>query len=242
MSEQKQSSTHENKSAPSTHEGHAPAAPGAWRRLLAKKWVFPAVYMAAAAIILTLLWVYQNSGAPSEDSVDIPKTVTQDNGKTDDSLPANAGAGTETMRIPAAEGVAVEVVRPYFDSEAENGAKQAAVIQNGSEFTLHTGIDYQSKDGQPFDVLAALSGTVTRAETDPVVGKLVEITHPNGLVTVYQSLSEITVAKGVTVKQGDTIAKAGRNELEKDLGYHVHFEVRKGDSKESVNPAEYLNP
>lgn len=242
MSEQKQPSTHEKNSARSTHEGRAPAAPGAWRRLLAKKWVFPAVYMAAAAIILTLLWVYQNSGATPENSVDAPK-VTQEQGKDGETQPVNAGVSSETLRLPFADEANVEVVRPFFDSEADNEAKQAAVVQTSTgEYSLHTGVDYAAKDNQPFDVVAALSGIVTRAETDPVAGKLVEITHPDGLITVYQSLTDVMVAKGAEVKQGDKIASAGRSELERDLGYHVHFEVRQSDTRAPLNPAQYLQP
>ncbi len=44
--------------APKTAQG-AQSTTSTWKRLLAKKWVFPATYMAAAAIILTLMWVYQ---------------------------------------------------------------------------------------------------------------------------------------------------------------------------------------
>ena len=54
--------------APKTVQG-AQGSPSAWKRLLAKKWVFPATYVAAAAIILTLMWVYQDAGT---------KTVSQD--------------------------------------------------------------------------------------------------------------------------------------------------------------------
>ena len=31
-----------------------------WRKLLAKRWLFPVMYVAVAGIMLTLMWVYQN--------------------------------------------------------------------------------------------------------------------------------------------------------------------------------------
>jgi len=102
------------------------------------------------------------------------------------------------------------------------------------------GIDYARADNQSFDVLAAMSGTVSAVEKNPVIGNLVEITHANGLVTVYQSLSDIKVAKDQQVKKGDAIAKAGRNELEKEYGVHLHFEVREGQSGAAVSPEQYL--
>lgn len=56
--------------------------------------------------------------------------------------------------------------------------------------------------------------------------------------TVYQSLGETKVKQGDEVKQGDTLATAGRNEMEKGLGNHVHFEVHE-DGK-IVNPSDLL--
>jgi stage II sporulation protein Q len=89
-------------------------------------------------------------------------------------------------------------------------------------------------------VVAALSGKVTAVDQNPVVGNLVEITHSNGLVTVYQSLSDVIVAKNADVKKGDVIAKAGRNELEKQEGIHLHFEVRQGADGPALNPETLL--
>ncbi|MNI75675.1 Stage II sporulation protein Q [compost metagenome] len=89
-------------------------------------------------------------------------------------------------------------------------------------------------------MLAVASGKVTAVEKNPVVGNLVEITHSNGLVSVYQSLSEVTVTKDADVKKGDVIAKAGRNELEKEQGVHLHFELRQGQGGPAVNPEQYL--
>lgn len=42
-------------------QGDSGAKPSSWSRLLSKRWVFPAVYTAAAALILTLVWVYQDA-------------------------------------------------------------------------------------------------------------------------------------------------------------------------------------
>lgn len=56
--------------------------------------------------------------------------------------------------------------------------------------------------------------------------------------TVYQSLADVKVAKGDTVKKGDTLGTAGRSELEKALGVHVHFEVY--DNNKPVNPTSLL--
>ncbi|OXM86389.1 M23 family metallopeptidase [Paenibacillus rigui] len=226
--------------APKPTEGAQSSPTSAWKRLLAKKWVFPATYMAAAAIILTLMWVYQDAGKSSLKDLGMDSTPTvTDSVMGPDAVSVNATA--ETMQWPFKDRNELEVVLQYFDSKASSEVRQAAMVEYGQEFTPHMGIDFSKPDAQPFDVMAAMSGKVTAVEKNPVVGNLVEITHPNGLVTVYQSLSDVKVAKDAEVKKGDVIAKAGRNELEKDQGNHLHFEVRQGQGGPALNPETFIS-
>jgi len=210
-----------------------------WKRLLAKRWVFPATYIAAAAIILTIMWVYQGSGNKqplTEDEVGLDLSKQTGAGTVDQTNPDALAvtANAEKMKWPVNDRNEVEVMRHFFDSKASNEVKQAAMVEYGETLTPHVGIDLSNEEDQPFEVRAAMSGKVTRVEKDPLVGQLVEITHSNGMVTIYQSLSDVRVAKDAEVKQGDVIALAGRNELEKDMGVHLHFEVRQNGSP--VNP------
>src|SRR5690606_34636276 len=94
------------------------------------------------------------------------------------------------------------------------------------------------KDAAAFEVLAALSGKVTIASQTPTNGYEVQIEHLNGLVTVYQSLTDLKVQVGEEVEQGDIIAAAGKSELEPAESVHVHFEVR--NNGQSVNPASLI--
>lgn len=226
--------------APKTNDGANVAQASAWKKLLAKKWVFPATYMAAAAIILTLMWVYQDNGTNtlSEEEMGLTKQgqTPPDTTQKPDALAVNAAA--ETMQWPVKDNGDVDLVMNYFDSKASNEVRQAAMIEYGDTLTPHMGIDLAREDDKPFDVVAAMSGTVTRVEKDPVVGSLVEITHSNGLVSIYQSLADLKVAKDAQVKKGDVIATAGRNELEKEMSYHLHFEVRQDGTP--VNPVTLL--
>ena len=212
--------------APKSAEGAVKVS--GWKKFLAKKWVFPAVYMAAAVIILTLMWVYTDSGTKPTSEVgsghELPNPAQTETTDNTDALPV--AAAPETMSWPVADRNEVEISLEYFDSQASNDVRQAAMIEYGNTLTPHVGIDFAKNDNTPFEVVAALSGKVTRVEKDPVVGHLVEIEHNDGLVTVYQSLAEVKVAKDAEVKKGDVIALSGRNELEKDEGTHLHFEVR----------------
>ena len=51
------------------------------------------------------------------------------------------------------------------------------------------------------------------------MGKTIQIKHDNGYVSVYQSLSEVTIKKGDSINQGQTIGKSGSNELDKEIEF-----------------------
>ncbi|AIQ71371.1 M23 family metallopeptidase [Paenibacillus graminis] len=228
-------------------QGDSGAKPSSWNRMLSKRWVFPAVYTAAAAIILTLVWVYQDAGQKPLNP-DTAAVVSQEAAGTgteagagaakDDPAALEVVASAESLVWPVANPADVEVVKPFYD---ENGTEEnhvAAMVQYNDTFVPNAGIDIAREDNQPFDVKAALSGEVTRVEDVPVFGKVVEITSPGNLKTVYQSLGDTKVKQGDEVKQGDMLATAGRSEIEKNLGNHVHFEVYE-DGK-PVNPSDLL--
>ena len=99
---------------------------------------------------------------------------------------------------------------------------------------FHAGIDYPKPAGTL--VLSAGYGKVSFAGERSGYGKLVEITHGNGLVTRYGHLSAYLVKKGQVVDTGMPIAKVGSTG--RSTGPHLHFEVRRDDV--AVDPARYL--
>ncbi|AIQ65913.1 membrane protein [Paenibacillus stellifer] len=241
----------QNKNQPShedslkTNSGETSHKPSSWNRLFRKRWVFPAVYTAAAAIILTLVWVYQDAGHKPL-STDTAAVVTDDvsggvqkaaQGDAKDPNALEVTATAESLAWPVADPASVEIVKPYYDEKGTEQNHIEAMVQSGDTFTPNTGIDLARQDNKTFDVKAAVSGEVTRVEDVPTLGTVIEVDQGN-LKTVYQSLGDAKVKQGDQVKQGDTLASAGRNEVEKDLGNHVHFEVYQ-DSK-LVNPSDLL--
>lgn len=213
-----------------------------FKRLLSRKWVTPAAFMVAAAIIVALMWIYQGSDDTKETSAttsENTETVVGSDAVKPDDQALEEGRKGEKLEWPVANKDNLDEVLPYYDANATAEQKAQAVIQmDNNTFAAHTGVDFADPSDQPFDVLAALSGQVTRVEKHPTNGNVVEISHGSGLVTVYQSLSDIQVAVGDDVKQGTKIAVAGRNDLEKDLGVHLHFSVEQ-DGK-PVNPASIV--
>lgn len=212
-----------------------------WKNLFAKRWVSPAIFMAAAAIIVTLMWIYQGADQTSPttgkpDSTDVSQGETATQGK--DGEASEVVTGDELMQWPVAKKEALQVELPFYDEKATDAEREAALVQVGTTFTPHMGIDFVDPSGKTFDVLAALSGKVTYVKTEPTNGNVIEITHAGGLVTVYQSVTDVAVAVGDEVRQGTVIAKAGRNDLERDLGIHLHYETR--SNGKPVNPSSLI--
>ncbi len=131
----------------------------------------------------------------------------------------------------------VTIKKGYYDYKDEEEKQISSIIKHDNTYIQNTGIDYVGNNA--FDVVSILNGTVTNVKEDEELGKIVEITHDNGLVSIYQSLSEVNVKKDDTVTQGLVIGRSGENKLDKDLGNHLHFEIY--DNGSEVNPLNYLN-
>lgn len=93
------------------------------------------------------------------------------------------------------------------------------------------GIDIAAAPGT--SVGAATDGTVAAITEDQDKVPIVVLRHPDNLLTVYANVTDIAVAKGQSVKRGQTIAK-----LRSGDAAYVHFEVR--DGFDSVDPMTFL--
>lgn len=97
----------------------------------------------------------------------------------------------------------------------------------------HMGADLASLATAP--VPAANSGRIVMAEFFGIYGNCVIIDHGQGLQSLYSHLSEMSVAKGATVKKGDIIGKTGVTGLAG--GDHLHFGMIIGGMQ--VSPTEW---
>ncbi|RXZ83447.1 M23 family metallopeptidase [Paenibacillaceae bacterium] len=240
MNEQQNKSNKQEEEALKSASGERTAVKGSsWKRLLSKKWVSPAAFIAAAALIVTLMWIYQGTQEqPVTTNETGVLTETAEGNEEGVLAPSEetmeAAAKNEQMQWPVLNREELEVSTPFYEAEASGEDRQAAIVQTDNTFTPHMGIDLSRQDDQSFEVVAAMSGKVSHVKLHPTNGNIVEITHPNGLVTIYQSLTDVQVKTGDAVLQNTIIGKAGRNELEKDHGVHLHFEVR--NDEEALNP------
>ena len=100
------------------------------------------------------------------------------------------------------------------------------------------GIDLEAPIGQK--ILAAKSGRVIRASVDIGFGLYVELMHPDGMITCYAHLSNISTKSGDWVLQGQRIGLSGKtgNAKNRKISPHLHFEIR--DKKNALNPLSGL--
>lgn len=98
----------------------------------------------------------------------------------------------------------------------------------------HTGIDIGAPTGTA--IKAAASGTVIFSGWKGTLGKLVVISHGNGVQTYYAHCSSLLVSSGQTVSAGQLIAKMGSTG--RSTGPHLHFEIRLNGY--AINPQSYI--
>ncbi len=135
--------------------------------------------------------------------------------------------GAKPLAPPAKRSVSREPILANVQGALVNPAPGARLSQG-----LHwrNAIDLANSCGSP--LVAAASGTVLKADGtgwNGGFGKYIMIQHAGGFVTLYGHLSEILVAPGEAIGQGEPIGSIGATGHA--TGCHVHFEVRGG-----VNP------
>jgi stage II sporulation protein Q len=206
------------------------------KRFFKKRWVFPAIYIASAAIILTgVLWFQGSDNATDKYNYESSDLT----GKKNDTPAVEVNTALENLKMPVKNPMDAVVKMEFYDFNATDEKQEAALVFYNNQYVPHTGIDFTSKDGETFDVVSALSGTVTRVDEDATLGNVIEIKHDSDIVTQYQSVKDVKVEVGDKVKQGQVLAMAGQSLFDEESGTHVHFEIRKDGV--AINPTNYFN-
>ena len=100
---------------------------------------------------------------------------------------------------------------------------------------FNDGINIAGKDGD--SIKAAEAGIVAYAGNElRGYGNLLLVRHAGGWVSAYAHTQKILVAKGQTVRRGQTIAQVGRTGGVSTP--QLHFELRRGPR--AVDPLRYL--
>ena len=131
----------------------------------------------------------------------------------------------------------VEIGKSYYDYKEEESNQQDSIIYYENTYIQNTGVDYVSKE--VFQILSIGDGTVISVTEDDIVGKTIKIKHNNDMISVYQSVNDISVKENDTVTKGQVIATSGTNSINSDLGNHLHFELY--NQNILVNPEEFFD-
>lgn len=193
--------------------------PATAKRVMSKRWLYPAIYLGAAALIIGLMYVKSQSGTSP-----VVATPNGDGGSTTTS--ANPA---ETWAWPVASGTQTKLGMGFYPENGTKAQQAAAIVEYDNTYYPHVGLDIQSASGAAFNVTASLSGKVTAvtdsAPGNALYGNSVEVTSPNGYVERYESLGTVSVKVGEEVNQGQVLGTAGKNLFEASQGVHVFFEV-----------------
>ena len=206
-----------------------------------------ALILCAAAIGITSYVYYRNTTEAEEVSVqetyeddilagtvgteDVAVLATQP--QTQATTPATEAATTPTVKK------ALKTTSPVSGEEIAGYSMEAlSYNQTTRDWRVHNGVDIAAEAGT--EVCAAADGEVYTVYEDDSLGYTVVISHDDGYITRYSSLSEdVAVKAGDTVTMGQVIGYVGDTALvETTLGSHVHFSVSCQD--EAMDPAEFL--
>ncbi len=204
------------------------------RRL--RKYVIPTIcLMLVCTIVFSSYKMYQilTAGVPVVNPTPKDNTSEVNNNQDDTNITPTISESKTIIRPYTSTDVSATI--PYYNIDGTNDEQAAALIYYEGIYMQNTGVLYTSNN--TFDVVSILDGTVKNIKEDSLMGNIVEIEHTNNLTTVYQSLGEVKVKVGDTVKQGDIIATSGQNKITTDTSNALHFEVfYKG---EVFNPEEF---
>ena len=146
-----------------------------------------------------------------------------------------ADDAVETLAVPSffLKPLAGSVSKIYNEDTPEY-----SVIMN--DYRTHLGIDIESEVG--VNVKAVADGVITEIYDDPMMGKVIVISHAGEIESVYMNLLETlpqNISVGSIVGTGDVIGGVGESSLiEVSDVPHLHFAMKK--EGKFIDPLEYV--
>lgn len=131
----------------------------------------------------------------------------------------------------------IKIVKDFYDYQDEAKEQEKSIIYYENTYMQNCGIDYSN--GETFEVVSSINGTVESIKEDNILGTTITIKNANNITIIYEAVSEVAVSEGDTVTLGQVIAKSGTSNINSDLGNHLHFELYLNDAV--VNPENYYD-
>ena len=200
-----------------------------------KSFVVPTIYSIAIVISIFSMYLVKNIFDKKLDNKpnDV-KYVDNEITGVDTVIPV---ISTSTSIIKPYTNNEVKIVNNFYNYQGDEESQQNSILYYENTYMQNSGVDY-AMDSE-FDVVSILDGTVIKVEQNDILGVIVEIRHTNDLISIYQSLKDVSVKVDDKVVQGQIIAKSGTSNINTSLINHLHFELyHKGMI---VNPEDYYN-
>ncbi len=152
-------------------------------------------------------------------------TQAQDNIATASIAPAQQSAAPVTSTPPTATPAQVAAATPVAPNADDFRWPVTGRVIVDFETSRRTGINIEAPEGA--SVRAAESGTVIYVGSGVEgYGNLILVRHPNGFVSAYAHMKDITIAKNDVVRRGDQIGTIGMTGSVNRP--QLHFELRRG--------------
>ena len=152
-------------------------------------------------------------------------------------LPVNVSDDKKVTIIRPYTDTNVKIVKNYYNMSDDDATQENSLIFYEDTYIPSSGVSYGADTS--FDVVSILDGKVTDVKDDDILGNVVTIEHDNGIISSYQSITDIKIKKGDTVKQGDVIAISSTSNISTDLGNHLYFELIINGT--NVDPEDYYD-
>lgn len=192
----------------------------------------PTMYLIVLFVITVVIY-YTNKAYNYYGEIDLDNITYVSSGVFNRSIPVVSIS--DTLVSPVNDDI--KISRFFYDSSSELSKKEKSIVFYENTYMPNTGIDYASSD--VFDVMTIYDGTVIDVGEDELLGKIVKIRHNGELISVYQGIDNVEVAKGDMVYTGSKIATSGKSKINKDLGESLHLEIYKDGNY--INPELIIN-
>ena len=143
---------------------------------------------------------------------------------------ANTQSSSSTSTQTTSQSLGITLSYPISGGKVSSRFGSRSSVRSSA----HTGLDLSAPYGTPIHPVS--NGTVTFAGTKGSYGKLIIISHGNGVETWYGHCSSINVSAGQSVTTSTTIGAVGSTG--NSTGNHLHLEIRKDGTP--LNPQNYL--
>ena len=186
-------------------------------------------------LIITFISVISiTSLAVKPDEEEAGGVIIPPGGNNDDNNPPVEPEPNPTFQLPIKESYVIS--REFFDLDSDKTGLLDAVVNNGTTYSDSRGISFKEKDNKIFNVYSVLPGEVisVTGNSESLEGFVIKVKHENDLISVYSSLSSVTVNIGDIVDNDTKIGVSGTNIKDTGAGIHVHLQI--------LYAGKYINP